>query len=178
MAYIPVDPNSPGIIGLLQAYPDTARHLSALAEEILRNETETLSFADRETIAGFVSELNNCTFCAMSHAGLAEELLQEQGLVKQAVCDLDATNLSDKMKALLSIARTVTLDPTNVTEQEIQRARTAGANDDDIHATVLIAAAFCMYNRYVMGLGTEQPDDPNVYTNGIKMTIENGYLRY
>jgi hypothetical protein len=46
-----------------------------------------------------------------------------------------------------------------VTDQDTSAARRVGALDIEIHDTVLIAAAFCLFNRYVDGLATWAPDD-------------------
>jgi hypothetical protein len=58
----------------------------------------------------------------------------------------------------------------------VEAARTKGATDRDIHDTVLIAAAFCMFNRYVDGLATWQPDDPEMYKQMGKRLATTGYL--
>ena len=55
-------------------------------------------------------------------------------------------------------------------------ARAEGATDLEIHDTVLIAAAFCMMNRYVDGLATIAPEDPAVYAAGAQRLISQGYL--
>ncbi len=56
------------------------------------------------------------------------------------------------------------------------QARAAGATDLEIHDTVLIAAVFGMYNRYVDGLATIAPEDPALYAAGAQRLIEHGYL--
>ena len=178
MAYIPVDEdNSPGIVGLLRAYPESGYALSALAECLLHKNTPGLSMADREFIAGYVSRLNDCEFCTLSHAGIAERLLDRQGIVDAAVCNLDGSGLSPLLRAFLRIAAKVQADPKQVSEADIAAAREAGAADGEINDAVLIAAAFCMYNRYVEGLGTHLPEDPEFYREGIERTISEGYLR-
>ena len=55
------------------------------------------------------------------------------------------------------------------------RARSEGATDREIHDTVLIAAAFCMFNRYVDGLAAWTPTDPEVYRQRARLTAEHGY---
>jgi hypothetical protein len=50
-----------------------------------------------------------------------------------------------------------------------------GATDLEIHDTVLIAAAFCMYNRYVDGLATSAPRDPEFYIATGARLAEEGY---
>jgi hypothetical protein len=79
------------------------------------------------------------------------------------------------MKSLLSIAGSVQKGGRNVTTEQIERAKANGADDRDIHDTVLIAAAFCMFNRYVDGLATTAPTDPDIYRNRAKNVIANGY---
>lgn len=176
MPHIPLDPESPGIVGLLKAYPETAQRLVELAEHMLRVDTPGLSMADREIIAGYVSRLSHCEFCELSHAGIGEQILGKPGLVEQAVCDLDSADLPPLMKALLRIAAKVQAAPKSVSAPDIAAARRLGASDREIHDTVLIAAAFCMYNRYVDGLGTVVPDDRSSYDEGIQGTIEKGYV--
>jgi hypothetical protein len=65
----------------------------------------------------------------------------------------------------------------NVRPQDVQAARAHGATDADIHDTVLIAAAFCMFNRYVDGLAAWTPDDPAAYDRMGAMLAAEGYVR-
>ena len=80
------------------------------------------------------------------------------------------------MKALLALADKVRESGKSVRLEDIERARREGATDIEIHDTVLIAAAFSMYNRYVDGLATWAPEDPAAYrAEGEKLARE-GYL--
>ena len=166
----------PGISGLLQFRPETARPLSALAETLLRGPS-TLSRGERELIAAYVSSLNECKFCASSHAAFAAAQLPEgMPLVDQVRADLEQAGVSAKLKALLRVAAKVQNGGKSVTEADVAAARTAGASDLEIHDTVLIAAAFCMYNRYVDGLATIAPDDPAIYAQHAGQIVTAGYL--
>lgn len=177
MAYVALkDENSPGIVGLLQSFPDTGRCLVALAEHMLRRDTPALSMAEREIIAGYVSRLGNCEYCDLSHSEVGEAMLGKPGLVAAAVCDPGDADLSLVMKTLLPIAAKVQRDPKSVTAEDVDHARRAGASDQEIHDTVLIAAAFCMFNRYVDGLGTAVPADRSAYQEGVERTIARGYV--
>ena len=82
------------------------------------------------------------------------------------------------MKLLLAIAASVQQGGKNVTPQQIENAKANGATDKEIHDTVLIAAAFCMFNRYVDGLGTSAPEDKNYYIERAKQRAEEGYAGY
>lgn len=176
MAHIALPDGVPGIIGPLMKYPETAQHLSGLAEALLRGPS-SLTAADREVIATYVSSQNDCVFCTASHGATARSLLGSQSrVVDEVKADFEQASISERLKALLVIAGKVQQGGRRVTEEDVVRARTAGADDKAIHDTVLIAAAFCMYNRYVDGLATLIPDDPEAYVPMGLGLANNGYL--
>ncbi|HJQ00936.1 MAG TPA: carboxymuconolactone decarboxylase family protein [Jatrophihabitans sp.] len=165
----------PGISGPMRFRPETAEPLNQLAEVLLRG-PHTLSRGERELIAAYVSGLNQCTFCCNSHSAFAAaQLDQGMSLVDQVRRDVDTAPVSPKMRALLHIAAAVQSGGRSVTPQLIEAARSAEASDVEIHDTVLIAAAFCMYNRYVDGLGTFAPQDPAAYAAAAEHIVSNGY---
>ncbi len=176
MSYIELDNNFPGIRGLLEYRPDTAKPLSELAEVLLRGPS-TLSSAEREIIASYVSYQNECHFCHHSHgAAAAHHLDGNLDLIDDIKQNFQKTKISPKLRKLLNIAKKVQILGNKVTEEHIKEAKTEGATDREIHDTVLIAAAFCMYNRYVDGLGTWAPKDKEAYNETGKMLAEQGYL--
>jgi uncharacterized peroxidase-related enzyme len=163
MPHIPLPEGVPGIVGPLLAYPATEKPLSALAEALLRGPS-SLTAGEREIIAAFVSSANGCFFCANAHATAARHLLgPDAAVVDQVFADFRQAAVSAKLRTLLVIAEKVRLDGRQVSEEDVARARQEGADDRAIHDTVLIAAAFCMYNRYVDGLATWTPRDAAVY---------------
>jgi uncharacterized peroxidase-related enzyme len=177
MSHIPFPDELPGILGPLTFSPDTAKPLLELAETLLRG-ANTLTSGDREMIATYVSSENDCQFCQLSHgAAAAEHLGGNYDLIDRLKLDYEATEVSDKMKALLSIAGQVQKGGKQVASEHIARARQHGATDKEIHDTVLIAAAFCMYNRYVDGLATRQPSDRDTYREMGKRLAKEGYVR-
>lgn len=163
MAHIQVPEGIPGIRSLVMYRSDTGQHLYALAQALLRNESP-LSEAERELIATFVSSENDCHFCAGSHAAAARFLFgQEKDRVDQVITNYKTAPISAKLKALLTIAKHVQQDARTVSEELVAEARSEGATNRDIHDTVLIAATFCLFNRYVDGLATLTPTDPKAY---------------
>lgn len=156
-------PDEPGIIGPLAAYRRTERHLDGLANELMTCES-SLTKAEREMIATYVSFGNKCYFCTNSHAAAARHLLAEQrGLVDEMLHNLGTADVTPKLRALLVIADKVRQGGRLVTTEDVEAARRHGADDQAIHDTVLIAGMFCMFNRYVDGLATWTPQDPKVY---------------
>ncbi len=157
------------------AYREAEQPLNMLGNAIMCGPS-SLTTAERELIATYVSSGNECRFCTSSHAAAARELYGEQAsLVDRVLCDLDSAGIDEKMNALLIIAGKVRVDGRTVTPDDVARARAAGADDKAIHDTVLIAAMFCMFNRYVDGLGTWAPTDPEVYKAVGKRIATKGY---
>lgn len=176
MPHITLNNDEPGIRGLMRFRPETAVSLNQLAEVLLRGES-TLTRGERELIAAYVSSLNRCRFCASSHAAFAAAQLPEgMALVEQVRTDVDSAPVTPKLRALLEIAAAVQQGGGNVTGEHADRARAAGATDVEIHDTVLIAAAFCMFNRYVDGLGTDAPENPDAYATAAEQIVAVGYI--
>ncbi len=175
MPHITLPEGLPGIIGPMTAYPETAKHLNELAEALLRG-SGSLTPAEREMIATFVSSRNECYFCMNSHAAVTRNLLENKsGVVDQVIRDYQTADIGGKMKALLSIADKVRWDARTVTAEDVAKARSLGADDTAIHDTVLISAAFCMFNRYVDGLATWAPRDAGTYEKIGEMLVKKGY---
>jgi uncharacterized peroxidase-related enzyme len=175
MPHISLGNDAPGIVSLFHYRPETAKPLCDLADVLLRGPSP-LTRGERELIAAYVSTLNDCTFCTDSHAAFAAAQLPEgMALVGQVCADPDAAPVSPKLRALLRIAAAVQRGGKNVREQDVAAAREAGATDVEIHDTVLIAAAFCLYNRYVDGLATTLPADPRGYAAMAELIVSVGY---
>jgi uncharacterized peroxidase-related enzyme len=165
----------PGILGPMTFRPETAAPLNELVNVLLRGES-TLSRGEREMIATHVSWRNDCFFCQTIHGAVAAaQLGHDEVLVQKVKTDWLSAAISPKLKALLNIAGKVQLGGKHVTAEDISRARVEGATDLEIHDTVLIAAVFCMCNRYVDGLDTWAPQDPAIYRARAAQIVENGY---
>ncbi len=176
MPHIQLPEGLQGIRGPMAYRPETAKPLNELAE-ILLHAPNLLAPGERELIATYVSYLNDCYFCQTVHGAIAAaHLNDDEQLVKRVKADFQHADISDKLKALLVIASKVQKDGKLVTSTDVEEARNAGATDIEIHDTVLIAAAFCMYNRYVDGLATWQPHDEELYRQRGKKTAKEGYV--
>ena len=176
MSHIALPEGLPGIVSGFAFRPETAKPMRELAEILLRGPS-SLTPGEREMIATLVSTRNDCHFCQTSHrAAAAHHLGCDYDLVDAVRFDYPTAPVSEKLKALLAIAAKVQQSGKNVSPEDIGRAREQGATDLEIHDTVLIAAAFCMYNRYVDGLATYTPEDLSLYDQmGAHMAHE-GYV--
>jgi uncharacterized peroxidase-related enzyme len=179
MAHIDLGNDLPGIRGPMAYRPETAKPLNELAEVLLRDDNNSLSRGERELIGTYVSSLNDCFFCQNVHGSLAQHYLEcDMPYIDAIKANPAATMLSDKLKALLGIAASVQKGGKSVTPGQIEKAKALGATDREIHDTVLIAAAFCMYNRYVDGLGTWAPQDRQFYVDRAPRRAVEGYAEY
>jgi len=174
MAHIPL-PDLPGIRGPMAFRPETAEPMNELVDFLLRG-PNTLTMAERELIATAVSAQNECRYCQTIHGAIAAHHLHgNEELVACVKTDPQHAAISDKLKALLVIAKNTAAGGRQVTSEDIALARRHGATDVEIHDTVLIAAAFCMFNRYVDGLATWAPEDPDFYRQRAAFVAEHGY---
>ena len=174
MPHIDLPKDLPGISAGFAFRPETAKPMRELAH-ILLHEPNSLTPAERELIATYVSSRNDCYFCQTSHGAAAAAHLGETSIVKQVKTNFTQAPISEKLKRLLTIAGKVQQGGKHVTAEDVEAAREQGATDMEIHDTVLIAAAFCMYNRYVDGLATWQPTDESMYAQMGKHLATEGY---
>jgi uncharacterized peroxidase-related enzyme len=176
MAFIDLQNDLPGIRGPMIYRPDTGTILNELAEVLLHDDDNTLSRGDREMIGAYTSYLNDCFFCQNVHGAMAQHYYEcTMQFIDDIKKDFFSADISEKLKSLLSIAGSVQRGGRYVTPEQIEKAKSLGATDREIHDTVLIAAAFCMYNRYVDGLKTWAPTDRQVYVDRAPMRAREGY---
>ena len=175
MSHINLPQGLPGILGPMAFRPDTAQSLNQLADTLLHR-PHSLSPGERELIATYVSYLNQCHFCHSSHGAAAAAHLGQEEVVNQVRQDFTQAPITPKLKALLVIAGQVQQGGKQVTAAAVAQARSEGATDLEIHDTVLIAAAFCMFNRYVDGLATWAPQEAEAYRPMGEMLAREGYV--
>ena len=176
MPFIPLEQHLPGITGLLEYRKDTAAPIRELTQILLRG-ASTLTEGERELIATVVSSGNQCKFCTAAHTAAADVLLGENETSQKVKQNISTAPVTEKMKALLTIASMVRENGKSVTMEAIERAKAEGATDIEIHDTVLIACLFCFYNRYVDGLATALPHDTGYYNDLAKRLVNHGYTR-
>jgi uncharacterized peroxidase-related enzyme len=175
MSHITLPEGLPGIRGPMAFRPETARPLNELVDVLLRG-PHSLPPGERELIATYVSSENDCRYCQTIHGAIAAHHLNgDEELVVQVKCDPQQARISDKLKALLAIAGKTARGGKHVTPADIEEARRQGATDLEIHDTVLIAAVFCLCNRYVDGLATWTPEDPDFYRQRAAIVATHGY---
>lgn len=176
MPHIELESHLPGITGLLEYRKDTGQPIRELTQILMRGES-TLTEGERELIATIVSHGNQCRFCTTAHTAAADLLLGEKTTSQKMKEDIESAPVSEKMKALLTIAAATGKNGKLVTTEMVERARAAGATDTELHDTVLIAALFSLYNRYVDGMATAMPDNEAYFDTLADRLVAHGYTR-
>jgi len=176
MPHIELEAHLPGITGLLEYRKDTGQPIRDLTQILMRGES-TLTESERELIATIVSHGNQCRFCTTAHTAAADLLVGEKTTTQAVKDDIESAPVSEKMKALLTIAAAVGKNGKLVTPEMVSRAKTEGATDAELHDTVLIAALFSLYNRYVDGMATAMPDNDAYFDTLADRIVHHGYQR-
>jgi uncharacterized peroxidase-related enzyme len=176
MPHIELESHLPGITGLLEYRKDTGQPIRDLTQILMRGPS-TLSEGERELIATIVSHGNQCRFCTTAHTAAADLLLGEKTTTQAVKDDIESASVSEKMKTLLIIAAAVGKNGKLVTPKMVSRAKAEGATDTELHDTVLIAALFSLYNRYVDGMATAMPDNDAYFDTLADRIVHHGYQR-
>jgi uncharacterized peroxidase-related enzyme len=176
MPHIELEAHLPGITGLLEYRKDTGEPIRVLTQILLRGPS-TLTEAERELIASVVSHGNQCKFCTAAHTAAVDMMLGEHTTAQMVKDDIYTAPVSEKMKALLTIAALTGKSGKLVTPEIIAKAKAEGATDIELHDTVLIAALFSLYNRYVDGMATAMPDNDDYFIMLADRLINHGYSR-
>ncbi len=174
MSYIPLAIDAPGIVGLLETYTDTGKILRNLADTLLNKNTDAFNKAERETVASYVSFLNNCNFCHKSHSAVADCLWNEKGKTHAII---NESAVDGKMNVLMKITKKLHESPQGLKKNDIDSLTAFDFTPSDINDLILIISAFCMFNRYVDGLGTTCPSNDEMYIKMGKQMAKNGYIK-
>ncbi len=114
-----------------------------------------LSRADRELIATVVSFLNKCKYCTIHHSEALKRYIKDDVIIAEILKDFDGSSLDERRKEMLKFVRKITLQPNEITEEDIENLRKKGYEDREILDIVLISAYFNFVNRIVLSLGVK-----------------------
>ncbi|MBU3742587.1 MAG: hypothetical protein FGM24_09935, partial [Candidatus Kapabacteria bacterium] len=178
MPHIDLPPGLYGIRGPMVVRPDASAALNELASVLLHDD-HSLTAGEREYIATAVSRANSCEYCSNIHAAItAAHMGIGREDVLRAADTIDLLQPSDKLRELTTLALLVRNGGLEIMEQDVTRARAAGATDIEIHDAILIGSAFCMFNRYVDGLATTVPEEPTTYDEMGRNRAQQGYRAF
>lgn len=175
MAFITLDNTLQGMRQLLAYKPIIAGPMLALMEGVMRS-NDGLSLGERELIASYISYLNDCRHCQIIHGEIAQCLLNDDDFIMDTLrSNFKELKLNPRINAILNIVKCIHLGGKHVGASQIDAAKKIGITEMEIHDTVLISSMFCMFNRYIDGLGLESTDTELSFKQRAKQIAENGY---
>lgn len=118
-----------------------------------------LSKAQAEAVAVAVSAVNGCRYCIAHHGPRLARALGDEALARAVARDYREADLPARDRVLLDYAVALTCEPAERTEDDVERLREYGFDDDAILKATAIAAVFNLANRMIAGLGVELEED-------------------
>lgn len=152
MSFFPSIPSDAGVRHILSLNPEAGQALMMFHMAALRNDGP-LSPRDKELIAAYVSGLNGCHYCYGVHSQTAQAFGVPEDLLTQLLADIETAPVDQAFKPLLRYARTLTLEPTRLTEADAQAVFRAGWSERALHEAVLTICLFNFMNRLLEGHG-------------------------
>jgi uncharacterized peroxidase-related enzyme len=173
MSYLTSLPEDAALLQVFEAYPDTARVLLPLHEQVMRAPSP-FTPGERELIAAYVSGLNACTYCNSIHTVTACAFGVPEDMLAAALKDLETAPVDERMRPVLRYLGKLTLTPSAIREADARAVYEAGWDERALHDAVLVCALFNFMNRMVDGLGIRVP--PEYAELSGRRLHEGGYL--
>lgn len=161
-------PDHAGIGELWSLNPTIRKPMNDLGKAIMRDESP-LSAGERETIAAYVSGLNKCDYCFKGHIEMAVNLGADREQILQAIADLETSSIDDTFKPILAYARTLTLNPSSISQSDADAVYAAGWSERALHDAILVCCRFNFMNRLSLGHGLD-PDGVDPKERAQKMS--------
>jgi uncharacterized peroxidase-related enzyme len=154
MPFFPSLLEDAGVRHILALHPTAGRSLIELHEAVLRTDSQ-LRAKDKELIAAYVSGLNDCRYCFGVHEQTALAFGISPGALGALLTDIETAPVDSKLKPILRYARTLTLEPSKMTQRLAVAVFEAGWTERDLHDAVLTISLFNFMNRLVEGHGVK-----------------------
>jgi len=136
----------PNVFATLSYFPAEFRAFFAYHNALMEGDS-ALTKAEREMIVVSTSAANECTYCIVAHGAIYRIRSKHPYRSDQLAIDFERAELSEREKAILRFAHTVSLHPQTVTEENFSPLYDLGFSDEDIWQIGAIASFFALSNR-------------------------------
>lgn len=157
MSFLPSPPANATLQHIFKRWPEPAKALIEYHEALLRAEDSSLTHAEMELIAAYVSRLNGCRYCMTVHTATVEKMGYSEGTIDRLIEDETLSAVEEKMRPVLTYARKLTQDVRGVTQVDFDAMIEAGWDERATHEIVGTIALFNFMNRFIEGMGIELP---------------------
>jgi uncharacterized peroxidase-related enzyme len=144
----------PNVLAAFAKFPKQFEGFTKLYNSLMLGESG-LTKLEREMIAVTVSSENHCFYCLVAHGSAVRELSNDPQLGERIAANFRSAELPRKQEELLSFAKKLTKDPSEIGEQERKKLRDVGYTDRDIWDISAIVGFFNMTNRLASAIEME-----------------------
>ena len=150
----------PNVLAAFAKFPKQFEGFTKLYNSLMLGESG-LTKLEREMIAVTVSSENHCFYCLVAHGSAVRELANDPQLGERIAANFRSAELPKRQEELLSFAKKLTRDPSEIGEQERKKLRNVGYTDRDIWDISAIVGFFNMTNR--LASATEMEPNNNYH---------------
>ncbi|MGC2636580.1 MAG: hypothetical protein WA294_05345 [Acidobacteriaceae bacterium] len=163
----------PDVLKLVKYRPDFyGSPMSKLTQEAMRGPS-VWSVAERELMAAFVANANQCDFCTKTHAAVAQRAYGEGKNVSVFMSDLDAADLSEPLRATIRMLVKLTREHM-VDAEEMRAVLASGASPRQIEEALAVCFSFNVMSRLADAFGFFIAG-PEAFEAGAKFLLSRGY---
>ena len=144
----------PNVLAAFAKFPKQFEGFTKLYNSLMLGESG-LTKLEREMIAVTVSSENHCFYCLVAHGSAVRELSNDPQLGERIAANFRSAELPRRQEELLSFAKKLTKDPSEIGEQERKKLRDVGYTDRDIWDISAIVGFFNMTNRLASAIEME-----------------------
>jgi uncharacterized peroxidase-related enzyme len=146
--------------------------MKAFTHEAMRGPS-AWSVGDRELMAAFVSQMNECEFCIGAYIAVAARAYHDEAKVIAVLSDLETAPIEEPLRATLRMLRKLTREHT-VNADDMAAVLAAGVSREQIEDALAVCFAFNTIDRLADTFGFFVRG-PKVFEADAKYLLMRGY---
>jgi len=131
------------------------------------------SVGDRELMAAYVSQANECAFCIGAHTATARQAYQDGPKVTAVLADLDSAPIEEPLRATLRMLGKLTAEG-KLGAEDMRQVLSAGVSRQQVQDALAVCVAFNTTDRLADAFGFEVLS-PEGFEAGAKYLLKRGY---
>jgi len=136
----------PNVFLALAHRPDECRAFFAMHDALMLRKGN-LSKAEKEMIVVTVSAGNECHYCVVAHGAILRIVAKNSLLADQLAINYRKADITPRQRAMLDFAVKVSQASATIGDEDFERLRSHGFDDEDMWDIGGISAFFCLSNR-------------------------------
>jgi uncharacterized peroxidase-related enzyme len=143
-----------------------------LTHEAMRGPSEW-SIGDRELMAAFVSQVNECPFCVAAHSATSTQWYGDDARVAATLADVETAPIEEPLRATLRLLGTLTREQ-SVDEDDVRAVLAASVSPRQIEDALAVCLAFNITDRLANAFDFSVAS-PEAMNAGARHLLSRGY---